>query len=136
MLRTLIISVKVSSAVIFGNVISDEDDDVPSEETFYQQPANNKIKSRKEHEELKKIAEKIGYCRKSAMQDQSRILVMTILLLLDYAQGKVEKEVFISDGGSCRRRSRVMVASRSRRSWITMRRRMRVAEPAVSRPAM
>ena len=77
--------------------------------------------------------EKIGYCRKSAMQDQSRILVMTILLLLDYAQGK---EVFISDGGSCRRRSRVMVASRSKRSWMTMRRRMRVAEPAVSRPAM
>ena len=108
---------------------------LPSEETFYQQPANNKIKSRKEHEELKKIAEKIGYCRKSAMQDQSRILVMTILLLLDYAQGKVGMEV-ISDGGSCRRRSRVMVASRSRRSWMTMRRRMRVAEPAVSRPAM
>ena len=46
---------------------------------------------------------------------------MVILLLLDYAQGKVGKEVFISDGGSCRRRSRVMVASRSRRSWITMR---------------
>ena len=122
MLRTLNISVKVSSADIFGNVFSDEDDDVPSEETFYQQPANNKIKSRKEHEELKKIAEKIGYCRKSAMQDQSRILVMTILLLLDYAQGK---EVFISDGGSCRRRS-----------WMTKRCRMRMAEPAVSRPAM
>ena len=31
--------------------------------------------------------------RKSAMQDQSRILVMTILLLLDYAKGKVGKEV-------------------------------------------
>ena len=75
-------------------------------------------------------------CRKSTMQDQSRILVMVILLLLDYAQGKVRKEVFISDRGSCRRRSRVMVASRSRRSWITMRHRMRVAEPAVSRPAM
>ena len=59
---------------------------------------------------------------------------MVILLLLDYAQGKVGKEVFISDGGSCRRRSRIMVASR--RSWMTMRRRMRVAEPAVSRPAM
>ena len=28
-------------------------------------------------------------CRKSAMQDQSRILVMTILLLLDYAQGRL-----------------------------------------------
>ena len=39
-------------------------------------------------------------CRKSAMQDQSRILVMTILLLLDYAQGKVGKEVFISDGAT------------------------------------
>ena len=52
------------------------------------------------------------------MQVQSRILVMTILLLLDYAQWKVGKEVFISDGGSCRRRSRVMVASRSRRSWM------------------
>ena len=60
-------------------------------------------------------------CRKSTMQDQSRILVMVILLLLDYAQGKVRKEVFISDGGNCRRRSRVMVASRSRRSWMTMR---------------
>ena len=58
-------------------------------------------------------------CRKSTMQDQSRILVMVILLLLDYAQGKVGKEVFISDGGSCRRRSRVMVASRSSRSWMT-----------------
>ena len=43
---------------------------------------------------------------------------MTILLLLDYAQGKVGKEVFISDWGSCRRRSRVMMASRSRKSWM------------------
>ena len=43
-------------------------------------------------------------CRKSAMQDQSRILIMTILLLLDYAHGKVGKEVFISDEDSCRRR--------------------------------
>ena len=36
------------------------------------------------------------------MQDQSRILVMTILLLLDYAQGKVGKEVFIIDGATAR----------------------------------
>ena len=39
-------------------------------------------------------------CRKSTMQDQSRILVMVILLLLDYAQGKVGKEVFIIDGAT------------------------------------
>ena len=45
--------------------------------------------------------------------------ITLLLLLLDYAQEKVGKEVFISDGGSCRSRSRVMVASRSRRSWMT-----------------
>ena len=41
--------------------MSDEDE-LPLEETFYQQTANSKFKSKKEHDKLKKIAERKGYC--------------------------------------------------------------------------
>ena len=62
--------VKLSYTDLLGNQLSDEEE-VP-EETFLQQATNKKYKTKKEHDRLKKIAEKKGLCTWCYGKDHKR----------------------------------------------------------------
>ena len=64
--------VKLSYTDMLENKMSDEDDDESNEETYFQQNSTKKFKSKKEHDKLKKIAEKKGFCNWCYGKDHKR----------------------------------------------------------------
>ena len=63
--------VKMTSTDILGNVISDDESEEP-DETFYQLNLNKKFKTKKDHEKLRKVAEKKGFCSWCYGKDHKR----------------------------------------------------------------